>query len=603
MPECTGLCLFKLAVDFRSRWVVYGYSVGDYPINLNNPCRSLTLTLKCKNRDKQLKNRCMSFYCKMHIIDSDLKMPFLVPYTPNTALTANVIAGCIDRVGREMPEIDHNYAARFAMYARKWIREKIPQIHSHQVKSFYPWLAGAGYGEARTNYFVRLRRELSRLGTGAGESTGFIKYEHYDKPKPPRIISSPSDESKTILGGLVKAFDENLFNLPYFIKGTDPKDWPLKLEAIFKDSPVMETDYSRFEAHHHEVYAMITHYAMQHAIRELGLTNNEARLIAQLMVGYNKIKFNNVTACVDERLMSGALWTSSMNGLLNLLVSSFVVLQSKHVNIEGEDLYDKFDDEFVGIFEGDDGMTVATEINEKVVEMLGLDLKFKFYDRYNEAKFCGVICDRDDKKIVMDPVRVMRNFFILDSKYINFRDTKQLGLLRAKALSYKYNLNDCPIIGPLCQAVCDKTASVDMSCIMSETDMRQRIFAEKAIACKQWRNAPSVSQTSRLIVEQRFGIPVGLQLLIEDDIRNWKGWVLTTRLMELSVNKSADLEHALKFCVADESRAPDHCPPTGLVGVVAERGLKGDVYRSVGSKRKIVRKSTLERETVPDVVL
>ena len=47
-------------------------------------------------------------------------------------------------------------------------------------------------------------------------------------------------------------------------------------------------------------------------------------LVCYLMGARNECSFKHVHASVDERLMSGALWTSSANGMLNLLLSSYI---------------------------------------------------------------------------------------------------------------------------------------------------------------------------------------------------------------------------------------------------------------------------------------
>lgn len=484
----------------------------------------------------------VSFCSDFVILDKYLKQPILAPYVPDQKHVTNQIASAIHRFGCKMPVPASGTATDFRAYAVTLIRLLFKPITSHDIPTFEQWLERTHYDVSRKQYFRQVRESLTGRADDYNKSKSFIKYEGYLEPKNPRSINSPSDESKVLLGPLLKAVDKATFSQKYFVKGSDPKTWPDRLEERFGQKPVMTTDYSSFESHHHGVYANVVHYWMMHMLRLDECPRWVKKLVSKMVLGVNDSEFSSIKVQIPQRLMSGALWTSSSNSVLNLLITTYLVLKSRHPDIEGADLSSHIE-EFEGFFEGDDGICVADAIDEGLVRRMGLKLKFGFHKNYSTASFCGVVCDPACKANTTDPSKILRKFFWLDKKYKSMRATKQHSLLRAKALSLKYQYNDCPVVGPLCHRICEQTRGLNLEHVPAELGLFKTNILERAIQSRVWIDAPNISDSTRELVEIAFGMTVQQQLDIERVIRETP---LTQRSLELDLTlmlNDSDLQH------------------------------------------------------------
>jgi hypothetical protein len=206
------------------------------------------------------------------------------------------------------------------------------------------------------------------------------------------------------------------------------------------------------------------------------------------------------------------------------------------------------DEYFNGLCEGDDGIFEAVDIDQQLIDDLGILLKLDKYPHYGEASFCGNVCHPTDNAIITDPLKVLRNFFVLSGKYAKARKGKHLALLRAKALSYKCLFNDCPIVGELCDWVCLKTKHVQVSGILPEVDQRKREFIQMALDEKLHLKPANVSMKSRLQMEKCFNVTTAEQMRIESEIRKSTDYlVVDLRLY----TQYRDLSHSERFCTAE----------------------------------------------------
>jgi hypothetical protein len=239
--------------------------------------------------------------------------------------------------------------------------------------------------------------------------------------------------------------------------------------------------------------------------------------------------------------------------------------------MEVADLPDRVDEYFVGRVEGDDGICVDRQINKKLIDNLGLRLTFSEHANFGEANFCGVVCDPDKLTIITDPIKVLRNFFVLPNSLKTANDTTHNSMLRAKALSYKYNYNDAPIIGPLCHKVCELTRGIDCRNVQSEIGSYKQNWVNEAILQKLWMAEPKITIESRLHMEKRYGISVSQQMLLEKEIS-----LATIRGFDLTISpmlNDMDIDHSLDFVrdIWDDQFQHKGYPP--LVQKVVDNGL------------------------------
>lgn len=457
-----------------------------------------------------------------------------------------------------MPQGDLQEQIMFMKYAKAFIKKAWrPEdtVRTEDVVNFRTFLEKySNYPGPRKRALLELRESLNICHTKGKKDVaackGFIKFECYDEPKAPRAINSPSDESKTILAALCHAVDKKTFAKKWFVKGSNPKTWPTRLEDTFGGSPVVGTDFTSFEAHHAGFFASIVKFWWLHMVRQLPGAKALKDLVSYLLSARNECSFKHVHASVDERLMSGALWTSSANGMLNLLLCSY--LSARAVNpLAGPDQLAAWAvTDFKGFCEGDDGICLDVGQDELLAQRLGLRLKWEHAPDYSKAGFCGIVCQRGKHGVLKDPISVIRKFFTLEAKTDQMRPTKQSGLMRAKALSYKYTFGNCPVIGHMCDWVLRITKGVTID-IKAVRDVYERDRILEALEAKAWREATVIDIESRELVESRFGMTIEQQVQLEKVFSE-----CTTSECHFDLSgfmKPADFYHVQRFLFKSET--------------------------------------------------
>jgi hypothetical protein len=427
----------------------------------------------------------------------------------------------------------------FLAYAKRVVRTFTPLTET-DLSSFRKWIDGTPYSGKRKIMLTQIRKDPNYLRKML-DCKCFLKDESYEEPKNPRAILSYTDFLKTMVGPVQHDIDKATFTHHCFIKGSNPRDWPSKLSDRFGCRRVMQTDFSSFEAHHHGVFSAVTQEWITHMLRQVS-SQKERRLICGIMSATNRMIFNNVTATIPQRLMSGAMWTSSANGVLNLSIMSYLTLRTKFPSLSPKNLALHFHS-FSGYVEGDDGICAADQkVPQKLIDGLGIKLKFDYVSDFSQAKFCGIICDPIQKTVVMDPKRVLRSFFSLPIKYKDSRESVKLSLLRAKALSYSCNMRNCPVIGPLAYQVCCLTKGFTPSEV--DIDGWKLTSYRTAVAEKLWAMLPDIHISSRIVTQERFNVTIDQQLALEKAIYASTG-VFELDLLRLS--SPLDIRNSLNY--------------------------------------------------------
>jgi hypothetical protein len=241
-------------------------------------------------------------------------------------------------------------------------------------------------------------------------------------------------------------------------------------------------------------------------------------LIRGLVVGDNRAVFKFITASIPERLMSGAMWTSSANGILNLCIMSYLSSQAVLPDHSPAQRAEWSATSFVGLVEGDDGICLDYGISNAQIKALALDLDFQPHDHYSQANFCGITCPRiGDGCIITDPLAVLRKFFVIPPQYMHSRPSVKAALIRAKSLSYITLYKDCPIVGPLAHRCLFLTRGIDARPYRRE----QALYFDPDPASNHvdgMFKAPKISASSRDLMAEKFGISIERQLAIEMQI-------------------------------------------------------------------------------------
>jgi len=345
----------------------------------------------------------------------------------------------------------------------------------------------------------------------------FIKHEVYwPEPKNARGINSYEDEWKAFIGPFQKAVDEKLFKaLPYFIKGLNPRDRPRLLFDKLGRNRVMSTDFSSFEAHHIGEMAKVGVFWIMHMLRGVTFKSHFRRVLVRMFQGTNTSRFKHLTVSVAERLMSGAMWTSSANGVLNLLIMSFLNAKAKYPAASNEWLVENHELYFTGFVEGDDGICLDNDIPDSLITDLGINLTWERHPNFGTASFCGALCSLDDLVVIADPIKWLAKMTVAPPKYLHSSRNVKMSLVRALALSGLYQYRDCPVIGPICWSLCKRTSGFSIDRVTAEQDAWKRDLLVAANRRETWSTQPVVKPSVRDLVAEMFGVSVPDQLYLE----------------------------------------------------------------------------------------
>lgn len=507
-----------------------GYVVGHYKVKLAKPSENMKIKVNTKPySDYQL----AAFYGPIGIVDDILRRPILVPYWPHITHPLNQVVAAVHRFGRQMPEPTADHAERFLSFSKVLIPMIWPdRLRDEDVPSVVEWLSKTSYSGGRKEQLYRLFKSIEHTMEKFAESKSFIKDEAYWEPKNARAINSPTDESKTILGPLFRAIDKQTFKAKYFVKGTNPRDWPKRLYDTLGDSAVTETDFSAFESHHSGIFSEVVYFWMSHMIKDITRIRPMRDLLAKLVLGRNHINFKHIQVDVDQRLMSGSLWTSSANGVLNLMIMMYLASLSASGSDDPNDMADWAHSNFVGFVEGDDGLCIDYGIRKQDIEGLGCVLDMEPHANFTEANFCGIVCDSQNLVVLKDPLPALAKLFLLPAKYRQSSKRVQRALYRARALSYLCNFSSTPVLAAACHWILRRTHTVDITRALNSLDAHHREFARLADhELREQKNAlrklgatgveldvagrVEIDIASRRICELRFGISIADQLAYE----------------------------------------------------------------------------------------
>lgn len=354
----------------------------------------------------------------------------------------------------------------------------------------------------------------------------FMKEEFYQEKKHARLIISRNDTFKGIIGPYAHAFDEELFHGHFaenFVKGKDSQ-WKVKrMQDIYRTYPIcMETDYSSFEGSQSRAIQdaieleVFRHYFQNHPhILELIEMTYEDRRLEDLSVKeIRKLKIAKIQPYIFSKYhglglvgnrKSGEMWTSSGNGLLNIVIMKYLS-HTYGVN-------------FDGIVEGDDGFFGVDQpiLQDHHYARLGFTIKLHYETDPNELSFCGLRFSRDGTYLI-DPERLNRIGWNEKRKYFKCNKKTKLQLLKARCLSLLSEAPNCPMTSIFAYNVIKNIKAKEKLNPLDWWD--RRIYEENKANLKYER--PIITDRARLDFYYMYGIGPETQKNIERSFdQNW----------------------------------------------------------------------------------
>ena len=495
-----------------------GYGPGDFSLGVGTPDPSLKITVLNKPVKRQ---PVQVFPHSIGVFGPDGK-PLHLRFYPEVTGPDTQIASCIKRFACVSKPRDATTVADFTRYAKAFIEAHFtPPTHRPSLEE---WLRNGSYPGPRRRQLSELHNKMLDISDKIVFCDSFIKgNEGFAEAKQARSINALSDQIKVLYGPLFAAIDASTFGAhggKWSVKHTDPAALPKRLQELFGDSRVLETDFSSMEAHHRGPFIeVIRHWAL-HMSRNFQKDEPRAyfRLLSRIMLGTNICRYSHVKVELAETLMSGASWTSSSNYVLNLLIMSYIYYRTKFPRgdapncLSPEELA-KMAIDFKGIFEGDDGMSEATNMNTELVEKLGLRLKFEEFENFRDASFCGNNMSPDGV-IMKDPKKVMSSLFGVPRQFAGAKESTKINYVVEKAKSMYHMYKNCPVVGPMSYEILRQhgfrdTRKVEKHLTTWEREQREFHSRSKRL------DKPEISHASRLQVEKKFFMNIDRQTCFE----------------------------------------------------------------------------------------
>lgn len=444
-----------------------------------------------------------------HVEDVSLPVPDL-NHGPS------LLAGCVKRVAAKMPNIQPAKLRKFKRFVKRFFRDHLQSLKFDVIDEFGfdEWINSVNYPAYRKEELTRIHESGLDQKPNA-KVKAFCKNENYTVPKHLRGIYSRHDDYKVRVGPFFKKFGDRLFALPWFIKKLSVPDRPeALLEKLRQFGALFCTDFSQFEATF--VKQLMNVELMVYRMCLDGHPDQKKLCdLFHLITLSNDISFKDFDIRLEAKRMSGEMNTSCGNGLMNMLLTFFLL--EENGNRWGE--YDAY-------FEGDDGIIGCIHLpSANCYKEMGAHIKIEIPEDISTASFCGNVFAPAAMHNVTNPLEASVAFGWTDYSYYGAGEKVLNSLLYCKALSMAYEYPGCPILRSLSRYAIRVTGGVFKNYdqifrefIKHNSNQYEIELLKSALDYVSASGIPDVDIhiETRLLVERLYGIPVASQLAIED---------------------------------------------------------------------------------------
>lgn len=442
---------------------------------------------------------------------------FALPHI-DTRHARSLAMGTYGRMGKVLPPVkDPQFYEKLKTLTNNWIKDRkiqsLPRDYDFSVES---WLSKTHYPEWRKEQLRKVHEEVLHMYERNDKEELknfrvklFCKDEVYVDFKHARGIYAREDVAKIVFGPYFKAMEEELYKQPEFIKHVPVQERAEYItNRLYREGgKYVQTDYSSFEAlFNAQLQDNCEFQFYRHMLTEIHNEQNMPPLMAEVLMGINRIDNKYFSCMLNACRMSGEMNTSLGNGFSNLMLMNYICDQLGLLCI--------------GVVEGDDGLFVFIDESPTAQQFkdIGCIIKLEVFNELSKASFCGLLFDPEGKQIVTNPYEILAQFGWTTKEYARANSKKLMMLLRSKSLSYMYQYPGCPIVTELANYGLRVSRSFDIrkhakSGKMSMWEREQLLEAldNKHLCVKQ-----EIKLSTRLLFEELYGISYNEQLLIEN---------------------------------------------------------------------------------------
>lgn len=452
------------------------------------------------------------------------------------------IVGSMKRVGFKPPDPDPELMDEFLHFIKDEMLPLYEPIQQHEWLTFEEWLEGTPYTLERKKELQEVYDEFiidyqPRNHDHAGINS-FIKDEPYGKFAAPRWINARADLFKCLFGPFVQTMMNRVIEDPAFIKKIPTRDraaYILKMEE--DDYVYVATDATSYEAHFRRLIMKIRHMFMFHLAGlpiELdkyndtdfvypkgGYTLNGITLpeLLNVICGTQTMKMRNLGALITEMILaSGEMDTSFGN---TLTTKSTVCFAQKKHNVDWKKKHHTC--------EGDDSLAPFRKDcipDENFYARLGFLVKVLVFDDIGKASFCGQLFDRDSMTVVTDPLEVLCKFGWTNRKYVHAGPSMLKGLLKSKLMSIACEYGNNPILWALAKRGMELVGHVNVrDSVLQNMELHEQEKYKLNVTKNPCDYIKPPTDSSRIFVEETFGVSINDQIAMEEIILKSKGCI------------------------------------------------------------------------------
>jgi len=483
--------------------MAYGYRYDEVPLTLPSIKTDLRISVP---REVDLERRVptqVSLGCHVE----GVACPHPDPVDP-----WSMLAGVCKRFGVAVPKADPAALDRLRAFVRKYVRENYVPLSPDADTSVPTWLENTAYPAWRkAELLSKYEKTEDPNDPRHARCKAFMKDETYGEFKFNRGINARSDEFKCMVGPIFKLIESEVYKDSHFIKHIPVAERPAyitaKLQHFLK---VYASDYTAFEALFVETLMTTVEFELyEYMTQHLPEGREFMTRCREVLGGENECNYRDFQVKLRAVRMSGEMCTSLGNGFSNLMFMLFVCTELGSTHIDG-------------VVEGDDGLfgIDGPAPSQSDFAKLGLVIKLEEHDRLSSASFCGIVFDEVDQLNVREPYEVLATFGWTSQRYAKSNSKILKALLRCKALSLAHQYPGCPIVSALARYGLRVTDDVRACKVLRVINGRGAMNAWE----REWAlelMAKGVPRTieppirTRLLVEEKFGVPVYEQLIIE----------------------------------------------------------------------------------------
>jgi len=426
------------------------------------------------------------------------------------------LSGVSKRFARETPTPNRDTLRDLRKFVKRWLKKNLTRLDPTTDVSVERWLANTRYPDWRKKDLLAKWNDycLMKPNFNIFDVQSFIKDETYTEWKFSRGINSRTDEFKCLVGPIFQIISDKVFELPWFIKKIPVADRPDYIyDRLYSvGAKYFASDYTAYESHFTKILMENVEFQLySYMTKDMPCHDDFMSLCSSVLAGTNKCRYKGFTAKLEATRMSGEMCTSLGNGFANLMLMLFLCDKKGCREVRG-------------VVEGDDGLfaAIGNFPNSADFADVGFTIKIELHDNLATASFCGIIFDVEDRANVTNPLEALASFGWTTFRYHNAPDSTLMNLLRCKSLSYAYQYPGCPILQEMALYGLRMTHSRDVRHFVKESKSFDMWEREQLLDSLSMLSIPikEIGFNTRLLVEEKFGVPVDRQMLIESYFRN-----------------------------------------------------------------------------------